>query len=255
MPRKILKLALTLLVAALLSGSLPAQDKAKSKSSKKPPSLAQLAREARARKAALDKPSRTITDADLPSLNAKLSQGSHPEPEATGAAEGLDPEAEAADDGVQEDDPFAINDAFDETLAGELLDESDMTPEQMAEWQDVFREARVNFQNAVNEALVLQLRVNNLENAYFSQSDGVVQESLEADLSKAMEAISTNKQSQQEAQTALDAAKANAAAAGLSPQNIDELIGQLPGVPPEIGIREPEPDPDDPDPDVPPPGH
>ena len=254
MPRKILKLALTLLVAALLPGSLPAQDKAKSKSSKKPPSLAQLAREARARKAASDKPTRTITDADLPSLNAKLSQGSRPEPAVTGEAgapDGLDP----ADDGVQEDDPFAITDAFDESLAGELLDESDFTPEQMAEWQGVFGEARVNFQNAVNEALVLQLRLNNLENAYFSQSDGVAQESLEADLSKTIEAISTNKLSQKDAQAALDAVKANAGAAGLSPQQIDELIGQLPGIPPEIEIREPDPDPDDPDPDVPPPGH
>ena len=201
----------------------------------------------------MDKPTRTITDADLPSLNAKLSQGSRPEPAVAGeagASDGLDPEAEPVDDGVQEDDPFAITDAFDESLAGELLDESDFTPEQMAEWQGVFGEARVNFQNAVNEALVLQLRLNNLENAYFSQSDGVAQESLEADLSKTIEAISTNKLSQKDAQAALDTVKANAGAAGLSPQQIDELIGQLPGTPPEIEIREP-----DPDPDVPPPGH
>ena len=96
--------------------------------------------------------------------------------------------------------------------------------------------------------------MNNLENSYFAQSDGVAQESLEADLSKTMDAISTNKLSQQDSQAALDSVKANAAAAGLSPQQISELVGQLPEIPPEIEIREPEPDPDDPDSDVPPPG-
>ena len=250
---KIFKLGLALLLAALLPGMLAAQNK--SKSSKKPPSLAQLARETRAKKAALEKRARTITDADLGGLNAKLSQGSRPEPATTGEAAGSEgPDAGTADDGVQEDDPFAINDSFDESLSPELLDESDFTPEQMAVWEDVFREARVNFQNAVNEALVLQLRMNNLENSYFAQSDGVAQESLEADLSKTMDAISTNKLSQQDSQAALDSVNANAAAAGLSPQQISELVGQLPGIPPEIEIREPEPDPDDPDSDVPPPG-
>ena len=234
-----------------------AQDRPKEKQEKKQPSLAELARQTRAKRAASETATRTITNADLPSLEAKLSQGSFPEAPAPAEAseEGVDPDAEPVDDGVVEDDPFAINDAFDESLSNEILDESDFTAEQMVGWQDAFRDARLQYQTAVNEALVLQLRVNNLENSYFAQSDGSLQERLAADLDQTLKAITANKQAQEAAKSALDALRANASAAGLNPAQIDELVGKLPTAPPEIEIREPEPDPDAPapDPDEPPP--
>lgn len=236
----------------LMLGSWGLAQEPPPENAKKKPSLAQLAKQTRAKRANSAKPTRTITNADLPSLDAKLSQGSFPEesqPAEASTEKAEDPEnpdAEPAEDAVTEDDPFAVNDAFDESLSGEVLDETDLTPEQSAAWQDAFREARLQYQNAVNEALVLQLRVNNLENSYFAQSDGSLQERLGSDLDQTMKAITTNKQSQSEAKAALEALRANAAAAGLSKKQIDKMVGKLPAVPPEIEIREPEPDPNEP---------
>ncbi len=178
----------------------------------KSPSLAELAKAAKDRRQHSNKTVRTITNADLSGLKANVTTSTAPTPAAPAS---------------DEDQAAAEPDA-----AGPDGDE--LSPEELKKWKEAFDEARVNLSNAVSEGLVLQLRMNNLRNAYLRQSDGTTQERVQAQLRQTMQAIETNRQAQREARAAIDQLQRDARAAGLSQAKIRELTGTLPAPPPEI---------------------
>ncbi len=182
----------------------------KDPAAKKQPSLADLARQSRQRTANAEKPARSFTNADLARLKgANVSTSSSPATE---------PQAKP-DEATGEPD-----DAKPEGLS----------PEELEKWKKAFDEARVNLQNTVNEALVLQLRMNNLRNAFLRQSDGVTQQRVQSQLQETFDQIEKNQRDRRDARAAVEKLQREARDAGLSRSQIEEFTGQLPADPPDI---------------------
>lgn len=91
-----------------------------------------------------------------------------------------------------------------------------------------FEEARRNLEMAVNEGLVLQLRMNNLRNAWQNRSDGATQERVFALMAETNKQIEENKQAQQEARDEIRQLQRKAASVGLTSKEITKMTGTLP---------------------------
>ncbi len=208
-----------LLAILALSTALPAQSSSQSsQDEKQQPSLAELAKAARERKQKAAGGTRVITNSDLKSMRANVSTGTIPTP-ATSDTEDVSEEAGEGTEGEE---------ALPSAAPGEL------TEEDLARWREAFGEARENLQNAVSENLVLQLRMNNLRNAYLRQADGSTQERIQAQLEETVQALEQNKQEQENARRAISRLQTDARQSGLTNQQIDELTGQLPEPPPDV---------------------
>ncbi len=177
------------------------------------PSLVELARQTQRNKAGSRKPVRLITNADLAKLSgAKVSTGqfsSRPAVRKTTSEE-----VETADHGI--------------------------TPDLLAEWQQAFAEAAGKIQLEANQGAVLQLRMNNLRNAFLRQSDGSRQARIQALLQDTLRQIETNKQAQTKAREALSELQSKARTAGFTQAEIAGLTGKIAEpsaeiVPPETG--------------------
>jgi len=193
-----------------------AQEKPASKSQAvaKSPSLAELARAARERRQHSENTVRTITNADLPRLKANVTTSTAPSVAAQpGEGDQVDGQPDAT----------AENGSADE-----------LSPEELQKWKEAFDEARLNLRNAVSEGLVLQLRMNNLRNAFLRQSDGATQERIQGQLQETLDSMGRNRKAQNDARTAISRLQSDARAAGLSQAKIRELTGVLPEPPPDI---------------------
>lgn len=164
------------------------------------PSLVELARQTQRNKAGSRKPVRLITNADLAKLSgAKVSTGqfsSRPAVRKTTSEE-----VETADHGI--------------------------TPDLLAEWQQAFAEAAGKIQLEANQGAVLQLRMNNLRNAFLRQSDGSRQARIQALLQDTLRQIETNKQAQAKAREALSELQSKARTAGFTQAEIAGLTGEI----------------------------
>jgi hypothetical protein len=182
-------------------------------SSKDEPSLVDLSKQARERKAKTEKPARLITNADLTRYqNAPVSISKSDETEEE-AAEGDNKDKEKEQKTV-------------EGAEGEGQPEAKV--KDMAFWTSAFEEARLNYKNAVNRGLVLQLRLNNLVNSFYREDDGTTQGMLQQQMETTREEIEKNKTEIAEARKVIDRLQREARDAGLEESTIIELVGQLP---------------------------
>ncbi len=185
-----------LLVVFLLSGWGMAQSTA--------PTLADLSKQARERKAKIQKPARLITNADLKDFqNAPVSMSKTAE------------EAKPADQ------------ANPEVKAPAGSAEADAA-KKLAEWKARFQAAVMDYKNAVNKGLVLQLRLNNMTNTFYAQTDDAARARYGAEIEQTTKEIENNKEEIAAAEKAIEDLKLEARADGVEEGDIAAMVGQLP---------------------------
>ncbi len=172
-----------------------------SQETQKEPSLAELARRERARRASLKKVP-VITNATLRNVRGLISTSTAPPSASTGeeSAEGqagTDAEAEDAD-------------------------------QVTAEWKGRIVDARRKVEQAVNNSNVLQLKLNDLRNDYFRADDGTTQTRIQQQLQETIQEIELSRQEVQAARDALQSIQSQARQAGLQPGDIRDAVGELP---------------------------
>ncbi len=130
------------------------------------PSLVEVARKQRERKKSAQKKSRMITNADLKTFRsaritttAAITQ-SETKPGATGTQ-----------NQVKEDKGKDVE-----------------------SWKSTLAEAQLDIKHLVNKGLVLKLKMNNLQNAFFIEADGTTRGMLQAQLSETVQEIELNKE-------------------------------------------------------------
>jgi len=174
------------------------------------PTLAELSKQARERKAKTQKPARLITNADLKNFqNAPVSM-SKAAPEAQ-PADQTAAEAKTADRKTAEPGADAV-----------------AAEKKQAEWKAKFREKVLDYKNAVQKGAVLQLRLNNMTNAFYAQTDDAMRARYGAEIDQTTKEIENNKGEIAVAQKALEDLKAEARAAGIEEAEISSMIGELP---------------------------
>ena len=161
------------------------------------PSLFELANRERERRAGL-KEVPIITNADLKNMRGLISTAQGP------AAAASEEDGEDAGEGAGADP------SPEENL-------SDLTAQ--------FAEARLDVKNAETQSNVLQLKMNDLRNAYFAETDGATQARLQQELEQNLQDIEASKQQVQQAQQALQQLQQQAAQAGLPPGEVRKLSG------------------------------
>ncbi len=191
-------IVLLLLVLLLV----PAWSMAQGSEETKEPSLAELARSERERRAQL-KAIPILTNSDLRKARGFVSTS-------------VDPESEVAE---VEEEAEASSEA-EETPASTEIDP--------AVWESKFGEARLNLKNAVNRDLVLQLKMNELRNSYLRQDNGVTQARIQQQLLETQQEIERNSQAVRESRSAVDTLRNEAQAEGVSTETLQSLVGQLP---------------------------
>lgn len=170
--------------------------------------LVELAKRERERRAALSGAGRVISNADLAELRKAhiiISQGSR-------------------------SGPSAVNEVTEETVKeGAAEDEAakESAPD-LAFWHQAFQEAKTNLANAVNRTMVLELRLNNLRNAFLQTADGTTRERIEAEMAQTFEALTQAREDEKAARQALADLERQAAKAGVPPGVVREMIGNLP---------------------------
>ncbi len=180
---------------------VPAWSFAQENKETKEPSLAELARQERERRAQL-KEVLVITNANLKRVGGGfVSTAAGPEAK-TAATEGEEgAEAEENDSEKEETDP--------------------------AVWGGRFGETRLNLKNAVNRDLVLQLKMNDLRNQYLSGS-GTNQATIQQQLLETQQEIEKNAKDVQSARQAMDELQSEAQKEGIPDDQITGLVGELP---------------------------
>ena len=80
----------------------------------------------------------------------------------------------------------------------------------------------------MNRGLVLELKMNDLKNAWLREDDGATQGRIQQLLQETLQEIESNRQDVQVARQALQALQSEAQQEGLLPGTIRELVGKLP---------------------------
>jgi len=153
------------------------------------PSLAEVARKERERRASMEPDVLVITNAYVESVEGLVSM-----------SVGV-PETEEAEDEEQAES------------------EGD-------DWETRFAEARLDLANAVNRGLVLELKMNDLHRAWLRQDDGSTQGRNLQLLQETQQLIGPNQRETQAAREALQALQREAQLKGLLPGTIRELVGE-----------------------------
>ncbi len=178
---------------------VPAWSFAQDDEGTKEPSLAELARRERERRAQLEEVP-LITNATLGRMGGgRVSTAAGPETEA-GPTEGEEGAEENGSEKV-ESDPAA--------------------------WEGRFDESRLDLKNAVNRDLVLQLKMNDLRNQYLSGS-GSSQSRIQQQLLETQQEIEKNAKDVQSARQAMDTLQSEAQQEGIPDDAIIGLVGKLP---------------------------
>jgi len=182
---------------------VPAWSFAQANEETKEPSLAELARQERDRRAQLEEVP-VITNANLKRLGGGfVSTSASPgaETEATEGEKGDEAEGKENDSEQAETDP--------------------------AVWEERFGETRLNLKNAVNRDLVLQLKMNDLRNQYLSGSN-TNQGRIQQQLLETQQEIEKNATDVRTARQAMDELQGEAQKDGIPDDKINGLVGELP---------------------------
>ncbi|MCK5352503.1 hypothetical protein KAJ77_07980 [bacterium] len=94
-------------------------------------------------------------------------------------------------------------------------------------WEGRFDESRLNLKNAVNRDLVLQLKMNDLRNQYLSGSSSS-QSRIQQQLLETQQEIEKNQQDVKSARQSLDTLQDEAQKEGVPDDTIIGLVGELP---------------------------
>lgn len=173
----------------------------------KEPSLAELARRERARRAQL-KEVIVITNANLKRVGGgfvSTAAGAAPPAEVVQGEQGAEGEGEAEGEA-------------DAAEQGETDDRA---------WEGEFGEARLNLKNAVNRDLVLQLKMNDLRNEFLSGS-GADQSRIQQQMLETQQEIEKNAKDVQSARKAMDDLQSEAKNEGVANDKITDMVGELP---------------------------
>ncbi len=108
----------------------------------------------------------------------------------------------------------------EEAAAAEVLD--------LDYWRAAFDEAKLGLQNAINRRMVLELRMNNLRNAYLQTADGSTRERIESELNQTYLEIGQAREDEKAALQVVQELDRQASKAGLTPGQIRDLVGELP---------------------------
>ena len=198
---------ITLVLALLLlvpTRSLAQEPEEASEEASEEISLVELARRERARRSEAGQPDRVITNANIDQVRGLVSTSAAPS--APDAMEGEMTEGEAESESEEDDEGSGPD---------------------LGAWQGRFGEAVGALETAVNLGLVLELRMVDLNNSYFTATGparGEIQEQLQAN----REEIQDNTRQVQAARQALSALESEAAMEGIPPGTIREMIGELP---------------------------
>ncbi|GAB4236321.1 MAG: hypothetical protein Kow00109_09870 [Acidobacteriota bacterium] len=197
-----------LLGVAQAPAATPSEQEPAAQPDKSRAALVELAKRERERRAAVTEPVRVISNANLAELRRAhiiMSGGGR----AAAATQN-----EVTEEAVKEEKPAAA--APEES--GPDLDF----------WRQAFQEAKTNLANAVNRTMVLELRMNNLRNAFLQTSDGTTRERIEAEMAQTFEALAQAREDEKAARQALADLERQAAKAGVPPGVVREMIGELP---------------------------
>jgi triphosphoribosyl-dephospho-CoA synthetase len=200
-----LRAMLPLLLVFVLAGS-PVLLGRESETEKADPSLAELARRERERRAQGGDDVRLIRNEDIRGLRGARVTTSVTRRQPTRTPAGLE---EHVDVGEEREGP-----------EGEEVD--------LRFWAAAFQEARTNLHNAANRRMVLELRMNNLRNAFLQQPDGTTRERIEAEMAAVFQEVEQGREDEKAARQAIRDLENQATRAGLNPGQIRDLIGELP---------------------------
>ena len=180
----------------------------------KGPSLVDLAKKSR-QQSEQNKQSLVITNADLRFLkNSKVGTSQNP-------SRGTKVEAEGGEDKT-------IEESESNTLDPESNEPNTDTDIDLAKWTAAFNQATMDIKTAVNARMVIELRLNHLQNAYYRETDGARRGFWEQEIVKATTEIHQAKETEQTANSALRDLQKEALKEGLLPGQIRKLTGQLP---------------------------
>ncbi|UCF36300.1 MAG: hypothetical protein JSU96_15965 [Acidobacteriota bacterium] len=174
-------------------------------SAQETPSLAELAKREQERRAQQETEVRVITNADLKQLRSArvVTTATQPTKSQTDAVQEVDPDQAAAD-------------------------EKDEAAKVLAEWRQRFQEARGRLEMAVNQVLVLQLKMNELRNGYLSEPDGARREQINALIASTFDEVQRQKEEEAAARKAIMSLQQEALQAGLLAGEVREMTGMLP---------------------------
>ena len=195
-------MVLLLLVLLLV----PAWSMAQGSEETQEPSLAELARREKERRAEMEAVP-ILTNTDLRKARGLVSTSG-------------DPAAAQGQEGAEDQEGAEAGSEAEEAPASTETDP--------AVWESKFGEARINLKNAVNRDLVLQLKMNELRNSYLRQDNGVTQARIQQQLLETQQEIEQNSQAVQESRSAVDTLRSQAEAEGVSPEAVQDLVGGLP---------------------------
>ncbi len=183
-------------------------EQAAEKTEKKAPSLVDLAKQERERRAQSSENVRVIRNEDLRSMRGgRVSTGIPPKPSASTT--------------TQEPEKVEAGDEEKETVKE--------GPEDTQFWAGAFQEAKTGLETAVNQRMVLELRMNNLRNAYLNTDDGTTREKIQGELAQTYQALGQAREDEKAAREAIQQLERQAARVGLTPGQIRDLVGELPG--------------------------
>lgn len=169
-----------------------------------PPTLAELARREKERRASIQKEVPLFTNQDLSKLpRARVS---------TGGRSVTKPARAVGEDSTAELAPTA-----------DLPEGPDLEA-----WHDAFQEATLLYRTAVNKAQILQLKMNNLRNAYFSEQDGATQERIHAEMDRTISELSSSEAEIDSARQEIENLEREALQAGVPVGDVRRLKGELP---------------------------
>ncbi len=179
----------------------PAWSLAQENKETKKPSLVELARQERERRAQL-KEVLVITNANLKRVGGGFVS--------TAAGPGAETAATEGEEGAEAEE-----------------NNSEQAETDPAVWEGRFGETRLNLKNAVNRDLVLQLKMNDLRNQYLSGSS-TNQARIQQQLLETQQEIEKNVQDVRSARQAMDVLQEEAQKEGIPDNQIIGLVGELP---------------------------
>lgn len=172
-----------------------------------PTSLVELARREKERRAAIQKEVPLITNEDLARLRG-----------ARVSISGPSTRQPARRSQVVEEDSSAEAEATAASPEGPDLEA----------WREAFREATLEYRMAVNKGQVLQLKMNNLRNAYFSEQDGATQERLHEELDRTFRELSSTEAEIESARQEVENLEREAIRSGIAVGDVRGMKGELP---------------------------
>ena len=170
-------------------------------------SLAEFARRERARRSSIGQPDRVITNANISEIRGLVSTSAAPPTSGAMGGEMIDGEAEGEGESAEGT-------------------EEESGPD-LGMWQSAFADAVRELESAINLGLVLELRMVDLNNSYFTAT-GPAKGEIQQQLQATREETQANQRQVQAARQALSALESEAAIAGVPPGTIREMIGDLP---------------------------